>query len=224
MRRLANLLRLDCRRAEPEVVNTKLVLGLGVGAAILLVASRSATAPSESRAGGDLGYRALQAARTQVGVTESTGENDGAQIGRYFKGATRRSASGKEQPVPWSEELGWDWCAAFASWAAYAAKLAGESVPHGWRIAVWELVRDAKESGAWQDWQGVGEGPRPGSLVVYKRGDGDPRVAGQQGHVARVESWDGKSLRTIGGNESNSVKLQDNAHRMDKIVGLIHYT
>jgi len=180
----------------------------------------TSTAPTASS--DNLGVRALELARTQVGVTESTGKNDGDQIGQYFEGATR-SQNGVEVPMRWSNATNWDWCAAFASWAAYKARKPGEGVPHGWRIAVWELVRDARKAGAWQDWTGTGPGPKPGSLVVFKRDNGDPRLEGQKGHVARVESWDGKNLNTIGGNEGNGVRLQDNAHRFSSIVGLIHY-
>ena len=128
--------------------------------------------------GSPLGLRALDRARSQLGVKEATGNNDGPEIAKYFAGATR-IINGQEKPTGWA--AGWEWCAAFASWCAFEARQGAETVPHGWRIAVWELVRDARASGAWRDWTlGASSGPRPGDLVIYRR-KGDPRQPGQTG-------------------------------------------
>jgi len=188
---------------------------LGLGGVVLLVA-RSLGGASQG-----LGARALARARSQLGVVEATGRNDGEAIRAYFRGATRRG-NGVERPTGWT--TGWDWCAAFASWCAYDARQGDEPMPHGWRIAVWELVRDARERGTWRDWSSTAKGgPQPGDLVIYRRGGGDPRNVGQLGHVARCVSWDGASLATIGGNEHNRVTQQDNAQRLGDVVGFISY-
>lgn len=187
---------------------------LGLGGAALLFARVLGSASL------GLGARALDRARSQLGVQEATGNNDGAQIAQFFAGATR-IVGGREKPTGWSP--GWEWCAAFASWCAFEARQGAELVPHGWRIAVWELVRDARASGAWRDWTAVpAGGPRPGDLVIFRR-NGDPREPGQTGHVARCVFWDGQRLVTIGGNENNAVTEQDNAVRLGDVVGFIAY-
>lgn len=198
-------------------MNVRAVLSaLGLGGAVALLSRALGSS------GLGLGARALERARSQVGVSEASGNNDGAQIARYFAGATR-IVHGHERPTGWAP--GWEWCAAFASWCAFEARQGAEAVPHGWRIAVWEVVRDARAAGAWRDWSaGQPGGPRPGDLVIYRRSKGDPRNIGQMGHVARCVSWDGQNLVTIGGNEHNAVVQQDNAARLGDVVGFIAYT
>jgi hypothetical protein len=206
------------RYVAPALTTTPTRLGI---VDVVTSAARWLLAPSEPvivepRA---LGLRALEIARTQLGVRESSGKNDGAPIAQYFDGATR-IVSGKEQPTGWLP--GWDWCAAFASWCGWRAAGSGEQPPHGKRIAVWELVRDARQLGRWDDVSGWGRGPRPGDLVVWRR-SGDPRLEGQTGHVSRVVSWDGVSLVTIGGNEENRVREADVAADLGRAVGVIRY-
>ena len=166
-----------------------------------------------------LGLRALEIARSQLGVREATGRNDG-DVATYFDGATRR-VLGRELPTGW--QSGWDWCAAFASWCGWrAAAPGGCSPPHGRRIAVWELVRDARELGRWDDVERLPLRPRPGDLLVWRR-SGDPRIEGQTGHVSRCVSWDGSRLTTIGGNEENRVRLADVTADLSRCVGVIRY-
>lgn len=165
-----------------------------------------------------LGLAALELARTQLGVSERSGKNDGPAVAAYFEACTRRT-NGKEAPTGWA--TGWDWCAAFASWCGHRAAGDGQP-PHGRRIAVWELVRDAREAGAWEDVADWGAGPRPGDLVIWRR-SGDPRTTGQTGHVSRCVSWDGKRLVTIGGNEENRVREADVSADLARAVGVIRY-
>lgn len=167
-----------------------------------------------------LGLAALEVAKTQLGVREATGRNDGAAIAAYFDGCTRRSPNGVEARTGWA--TGWDWCAAFASWCGYRALGAGQTAPHGRRIAVWELVRDALEAGRFDDVSAWGSGPRPGDLVIWQRA-GDPRKPGQTGHVSRCESFTGGRLVTIGGNEENRVRRADVTSDLPRAVGVIRY-
>jgi hypothetical protein len=176
--------------------------------------------PTTPTTRGNLGLRALDVARTQIGVAESTGRNDGQQIARYFNGCTRRSKTGKELPTGW--QSGWDWCAAFASWCVYEAAKNGAQPSHGRRITVWELIRDARETGAWQDVSAWGDGPSAGDLVCFRRA-GDPRIEGQTGHVSRCVSFDGGRLVTIGGNEINQVREADVTFDLPRVVGVIRY-
>jgi len=50
-------------------------------------------------------------------------------------------------------------------------------------------------------WGSTLAGPRRGAVVVFKRG------AAPAGHVAFVDDWDGKTVKCIGGNQSDAVTL-----------------
>lgn len=219
------------REVLPEMLRRYIAPALGTSPAIVgfVDGARSAVARavdwlvgpgepaiSEPRT---LGLRALDVARTQLGVREATGRNDGSQIAQYFEGATR-TTNGRELATGWLP--GWDWCAAFASWCGWRAGGLGESPPHGRRIAVWELVKDARMLGRFDEVAAWGRGPRPGDLVIWRR-SGDPRLEGQTGHVSRCVSWDGRTLWTIGGNEENRVREADVSADLGRAVGVIRY-
>lgn len=118
-----------------------------------------------------------------------------------------------------------EWCAACASWSALAPAKdglgAGAGAPHAWRIAVHELVEDARESGAFRD-ASTGYTPAVGDLAIWARAGEDPRRGGR-GHVARVESVDADGFVTIGGNESNAVRRTRHLRAEPALVGFIAY-
>lgn len=112
------------------------------------------------------------------------------------------------------------WCAAMASYClAMAIERGAEPSPHGYRLAVAELVADARALGTWRE---RGYRPQPGDLAIWTRAGGDPRRGGT-GHVARVEGYDPLSDRiiTIGGNEADSVRRQ--VHEAREPIGWIAY-
>lgn len=152
----------------------------------------------------------VRVARGYVGTTEQTGKNDGAQIRAFFDGCTRR-ISGVERPTGWAS--GWDWCAAFASWCVHVALSlpVGSVVPVGRRIAVRELVEDAKACGRLETSRLYR--PRPGDLYIGARGGGDPLLGGT-GHVRVFAADRGEGRYVgIGGNEANGVR--ESVHRYD---------
>lgn len=152
----------------------------------------------------------VRVARGYVGTTEATGRNDGEQIKRFFAGCTRR-IQGVERPTGWAS--GWDWCAAFASWCVHAALAlpVGSVVPVGRRIAVRELVEDARACGRLETSRLYR--PRPGDLYIGARGGGDPLLGGT-GHVRIVAGDRGEGRYVgIGGNEANGVR--ESVHRYD---------
>lgn len=145
----------------------------------------------------------------QGGLRELTGRNDGPAIGALFAGCTRLVA-GVERPTGWV--TGWDWCAAFASLCVHVGLglAVGSVVPVGRRIAVRELVEDARRSGRLR---GRGYSPRPGDLWIGARGGGDPLLGGT-GHVrVFAEALSVSHYIGVGGNEGN--RVTETAHRYD---------
>lgn len=95
-----------------------------------------------------------------------------------------------------------NWCAAAACFVAMQAvrtdQLEAAGLPHRYRAAGLELEQDARRLGAWSPIADVRAGryaPAPGDLLILTRG-----TESWQRHVARVESCDGKALRTIDAN------------------------
>lgn len=75
--------------------------------------------------------------------------------------------------------------------------------PHGWHIAVWEVVESARRAGTWRD--AAGYEPQPGDAVILRRSGSDPRTPGQEGHIGRVELVTATSVVSIDGNHANQV-------------------
>ena len=128
---------------------------------------------------------------------------------------TRTVRNGK-----WIDVKGLEWCARFASgmawlcaggvdralsWTPEAYRAGAEPLPFGMRAAVSELVADAVASGAWRSRES-GYVPSPGDLAVFRRGGHDPTTGGL-GHVAIVEQFAGPPYVTVGGNESDEVRM-----------------
>jgi len=132
------------------------------------------------------GNKIVQIALAELGTSETGGNNGGATC--IFQG------SGCPQ----------QWCADFVSWvynqagAPFTGGLDG-----GWRIAGSAAVADwFKANGVWIDNPGSPvpasdpRAPQPGDVVFYPANDG---------HVNIVVYYDGKSVTTVGGNESDAV-------------------
>lgn len=168
--------------------------------------------PSPARTAGEM---ALQAALVELEAgAREVGNNGGATVARYFAGCVR---GGKPLGISSGS-----WCAAFAGWCddhakrALVAVGAAPTVPCLWRGAVWELIEDARRSGAWRE---AGEYvPVPGDLAVFRRAGYDPRTPPGLGHVGRVETAPDDSGRytTIDG---NSGAASDRVARVERTVG-----
>lgn len=147
-----------------------------------------------------------------LGVREIPGPRHDARIVAYSQHARRggRFLGVDDAGVPiWdggiSVALGTDeafWCAAGQSAAMTACLRAGESPPHGLRVAVWEIVEDARAVGLLHV---LGDGyiPKPGDLAIEARGGQTPLRRGT-GHVRRVVLVQGERYFGLGGNESNT--------------------
>jgi hypothetical protein len=151
---------------------------------------------------------AVLKAISELGTRETTGHNDGAQIAKFFSGATRL-INGVEKRTGWAS--GWEWCAAFYGWCG----------GRGWRIAVHEYVTDAKKSGTWRA-RDSGYAPKRGDGVVLSRANQDP-TRGGLGHICRIETSPDAAgaYVTIGGNEDNQVKRTTRSLEQAELRGFL---
>lgn len=78
------------------------------------------------------------------------------------------------------------WCAAFVGWALDKTGYVGTGSLMARSYLSWGAKLDK---------------PQRGAVVVFKRG------AAPNGHVGFVDSWDVKTIRCLGGNQSNAVTV-----------------
>jgi len=89
-----------------------------------------------------LGARALGKALGELdsgSAEEPPGSGGGPRVAEYFRGCVRAGA-------PLSQHHG-DWNAAGCCWAAFAAAMEGERLPHEWRADAREIWEDAEALG-----------------------------------------------------------------------------
>jgi hypothetical protein len=136
--------------------------------------------------GSALGKKVVQIALAEVGTVESPRGSDRGDACKY-------QGSGCPQA----------WCADFASWVyrQAGAPFSG-GADGGWRIASSSALADYwKKNGVWIQNPGrpvpVNDprAPQPGDVVWYP------------GHTNIVVSYDGKTVKTVGGNESRGVTV-----------------
>lgn len=147
-----------------------------------------------------LNQRALEVARTQLGIREATGHNDGAAVESYL----RSVGLGK----------GYSWCAAFLYWSySQAAKALGVANP---------LTQTAGVLDHWQRTHGQKvNNPQPGDIFIMDFGGG-------HGHTGLVKEVKGSMIYTVEGNtnEANSREgdgVYERIRPISSIKGFIRY-
>lgn len=131
----------------------------------------------------DLPSQTLVIARTQIGVKEATGNNDGIPVQMY-----------QDYVGKWVEGL--PWCACFVSWCiGQAALTLGVTTKFARECSVPRMAIQAKKKKLWLD------KPIPGCILLLKDEQGNYE------HTGFVESvdWNAGIVHSIDGNWSNKV-------------------
>jgi hypothetical protein len=140
------------------------------------------------------GARALDVARSQVGVREATGNNDGIPAERY--------SNGRREP----------WCANFVTWAY---KNSGKSLPGGGSPSVQVMEDKMRAAGQWSP-RGQ-RTPQPGDVIFFaNRGGSD---AGGGRHVGIVSHVANGRVYTVEGNSGNAVSERSHDLNSSRITG-----
>lgn len=142
------------------------------------------------------GERALSLARSQVGVREATGNNDGLPAQRF--------SNGRREP----------WCANFVAWTF---RQSGNPLPGNQRrLASVQYMEDTmKANGKWFA-RGAAT-PQPGDVIFFgNRGDSD---RGPGRHVGIVEKVENGRVYTVEGNSGNAVKRRSYPLDHPRITG-----
>jgi hypothetical protein len=139
-------------------------------------------------------------ARTQLGVSEKTGKNDGIPAQRYMRGDALA------------------WCAGFALWCIHQSdsrwRHAFEAQHYKCR-RVSGFVDVARENGVLRLREGYD--PQPGDVIFFTNATSDVGIAGN--HCGVVEDVGEGRVRTIEGNTSNRVARRDYAVDDKRILG-----
>lgn len=148
----------------------------------------SAVASTGQTCTGSASGSIAQIALGEVGTHETNGDNDSATC-KY---------QGSACPP------GQEWCADFVSWVYnQAGSPFTGGLDGGWRIPGAAAVAEwFKANGTWINYTGhlpptgSKDAPQPGDVIYYPDNGG---------HVNIVVSYDGKTIMTVGGNESDAV-------------------
>lgn len=118
-------------------------------------------------------------AEREIGVKEVVGSGDNPRIVEYLRSTNLDAPSASEDETPW--------CSAFANWCVEASGYAGT---------------DSAWARSWLNWGQRTTTPKVGSIVVFSRGV-------SSGHVAFFVSRTATQIKVLGGNQSDSVCIQN---------------
>ncbi|MBN2359559.1 MAG: CHAP domain-containing protein [Deltaproteobacteria bacterium] len=122
------------------------------------------------------GLKALEAAKSQIGVREASGNNDGLPSQRY--------AGGRQEP----------WCADFVSWCF---RQTGQPLPGNQRSLASTSYMENQMKNQGKYFARSQGAPKPGDIIFF----GDPGTC----HVGIVERVANGKVYTVEGNTSNQV-------------------
>lgn len=145
------------------------------------------------------------------------------RIVEYFSICSRLK-NGKEVPIPLKSG---NWCAAAGSYALYSSLLPGETLPHGYRVGVVEVVSDLQKNGLYRTIQEVRSGKytlKVGDVIVFDRSKpNDPSTAWFR-HYGRVYSIvDQDNFQCISGNSGGKWKISNHNINQKTLLGFGEY-
>ena len=142
--------------------------------------------------------KALEVARSQIGVKEINGSNNSAQINEYRNGV--------ENGVPW--------CASFVSWCYGRGQNSNNNKTFGYSASSQHIRRQAESAGVYSK-AGSGYTPKAGDLMILKYSE-------NSGHIGIVESVNSDgTFNVIEGNTSNQVKRKVRSMNTDNLHGFV---
>lgn len=142
--------------------------------------------------------KALEVARSQIGVKEINGSNNSAQINEYRNGV--------ENGVPW--------CASFVSWCYGRGQNSNNNKTFGYSASSQNIRRQAESAGVYSK-AGSGYTPKAGDLMILKYSE-------NSGHIGIVESVNSDgTFNVIEGNTSNQVKRKVRSMNTDNLHGFV---
>lgn len=172
--------------AGKEYPNNSMVALSGVSPLIVPVSSAAVAAEDWMAVARD------EAARPEKDRTEWPDPGENPRILRYFERAT----PGFDEWKTKGDEV--DWCAAFVNYCLESAGYRGTGHP-GARSIYWNANQQFIPL----------QQPQYGAIAVFRdKPFTDPKWKTGTGHVAFVVNWNADEVEVLGGNQSNTVRVQ----------------
>jgi len=115
----------------------------------------------------------------EIGVKEVTGNGDNPRVVDYLRSTNLGAPDSSNDETPW--------CSAFVNWCVEKSGNAGT---------------DSAWARSWLNWGRKTDIPVVGGIVVFERG-------ASSGHVAFFVSKTATTIKVLGGNQSDSVRITD---------------
>lgn len=165
------------------------------------------------------GMRCLVWSITQLGVSEGT------EAGQNVINGYHAEVGGKGW-LTWQNP----WCASFASTALKRSARPGDELPHVLTFRVRDMWESAIQKKTAVGISAVRKDPKkylvPGNLLIMSRGarpQGEGALAFSNGHVGRIEAFEGTKIRTVDGNKGDKVARFGYDLSDPMLVGVILY-
>ena len=123
----------------------------------------------------------------EIGVREITGSGDNPRITEYLRSTNLKAPDSSNDETPW--------CSAFVNWCVEKSGNAGT---------------DSAWARSWLNWGRKTDAPVVGCIVVFERDV-------SSGHVAFFVSKTSTTIKVLGGNQSDSVCIDD--YPANKLLG-----
>jgi len=172
-----------------------------------------------------LGERCVAFSENELnnGVKESySGSYTSPRIAEYFSICTRVQ-HGSEVPIGITKG---NWCAASASFALHECLLPGDTIPHGYRVGVVEIVSDLKEVGRWHTKKDVQDSKykiQVGDAIVFDRSQPNKPETKWFRHIGRVYSKSGDEFECISGNSYGQWRISKHKLTQPNLIGFGEY-
>lgn len=173
-----------------------------------------------------LGERCVAFAENELknGVAEDKpGSYTSPRLRDYFSICTRLT-KGKE--VPMTGFTAGNWCAAGASFCLYNSLLPGETLPHGYRLGVVEIIADLQAKGLYHQVSDVKKGNyqiKVGDIIIFDRSDPKNPASSWWRHIGRVYSVNGDNFQCISGNSGGKWKISNHKFSQKNLLGFGQY-
>lgn len=146
------------------------------------------------------------------------------RIREYFSICTRLQ-NGKE--VSLSSFKAGNWCSAFGCFCLHESLLPGESLPHGYRLGVVEVVADMTARGLYHKISDIRSSKyeiKKGDIIVFDRSKPNDSSTNWYRHFGRVyEVLDKENFKCISGNNGGTIKITNHKLSQVSLLGFGEY-
>lgn len=172
-----------------------------------------------------LGERCVSFAENEMrnGIKEDSPNSFTSPRIREYLSICTRKVNDKEVPINITSG---NWCAASVSFCLKNSILPGETVPHGYRVGVIEIVSDLQLRGLWYPINEVIQQfyqIKIGDIIVFDRSQSNRPETAWWRHIGRVYEINGDEFKCISGNSYGTWKISSHKMSQKNLLGFGEY-